>query len=364
MDTTTSGGPRTPERWRLLAPACVGLLCVLAGAVLFALVPGAVHDVDAYAAAPACRAGQPRSASCTTAVPATVRATEDVSTGRGVRYWLTAAERDAAPGADAVHRIHMIGSEPVYSAVRSGDEVTLVYWRGEIRTVRFGAATQETKASPSEDWRFPVAFGLLLVPFGLVLLHAAWWYRYRYPSATHMAPMRFMVWFLTFTLVALVGFTGGMVGSGIGNAFTVTACAVPPSFALAALCAWRLQRRATRAADTSDIVPVAVKGVRCVSASVHGDVPYSAAGFGNLVLGDGPPATTPDLTGRVARRPLPATLTVHGVRGLRPGDPHAWYTMYKYDAAVIECRDGDRTVLIGAPRKEAGLILGALARRE
>ncbi|THA63887.1 hypothetical protein E6P78_21030 [Streptomyces sp. A0958] len=342
----------------------MGLLCVLAGAVLLALVPGTVDDVDAYAAAPACRAGQPRSAGCTTAVPATVRATENVSTGRGVRYWLTAAERDAAPGADAVHRIHMVGTKPVYSAVRPGDEVTLVYWRGEIRTVRFGAVTQETKASPSEDWRFPVAFGLLLVPFGLVLLHAAWWYRYRYPSATHMAPMRFMVWPLTFTLVAVTGFTAGLVGSGIGNAFTVTAFAVVPLFALSAVCAWWLQRRSTRAADTSDIVPVAVEGVRCVSASVHGDVPYSVAGFGTLVLGDGRPAATPDPTGRVARRPLPGTLTVRGVRGLRPGDPEAWYSAYKYDAAVIECRDGDRTVLIGAPREEAGLILGALARAD
>lgn len=362
MDTTTSGGPGAPERWRLLAPACVGLLCLLAGAVLFALVPGAVHDVDAYASAPACRAGQPRSASCTTAVPATVRTTEKASNGRGIRYWLTAGERDAAPGADAVHRIRMTGAKPVHSAVRPGDEVTLVYWRGEIRTVRFGEAAQETGESPSENWRLPVAFGLLAVPFGLVLLYAAWWYRYRSRTTTHMAPMRYLVWPLAFTLVAVAGFTAGMVGSGIGNAFTVTACSVPPSFALAALCAWWLQRRSTRAADTSDIVPVAVTGRRCVSASVHGDVPYSLAGFGTLVLGDGPVATTPDPTGRVAGRALPATLTVRGVRGLRPGDPHAWYGMYKYDAAVIECADGDRTVLIGAPRKEAGPILGALAR--
>ena len=50
---------------------------------------------------------------------------------------------------------------------RTGDEVTVVYWRGEIRTVRFGALAQEAKASPTDDWRRPMTVGLGLLPVGL-----------------------------------------------------------------------------------------------------------------------------------------------------------------------------------------------------
>ncbi|MFB7559770.1 hypothetical protein [Streptomyces brevispora] len=49
-----------------------------------------------------------------------------------------------------------------------------------------------------------------------------------------------------------------------------------------------------------------------------------------------------------------------GVRGLLEGDPYGWYKTFEYDAAVIECRDGDRPVLI-ATQRGAPLILGALA---
>ncbi|WP_329616579.1 hypothetical protein OG244_29085 [Streptomyces brevispora] len=37
-----------------------------------------------------------------------------------------------------------------------------------------------------------------------------------------------------------------------------------------------------------------------------------------------------------------------GVRGLLKGDPYGWYKTFEYDAAVIECRDGDSPVLIAS----------------
>ncbi|WP_344388411.1 hypothetical protein [Streptomyces vastus] len=48
------------------------------------------------------------------------------------------------------------------------------------------------------------------------------------------------------------------------------------------------------------------------------------------------------------------------IRPLRPDDHIAWYKTLKYDAVVIECRDGDRTVLIATGRRDALLTLGAL----
>ncbi|WNI25007.1 hypothetical protein [Streptomyces sp. ITFR-16] len=365
MDTARDERPETPpglERWKTLVPLCVGLLCVLVAAGLLALVPGTVAEREAYAAAPVCAAGEPRSGDCTTTLPATVEAKEDVRSGKSIHHELTLAEREG-PG-NRTHRLRMIGSAPVYDTVRTGDEVTFTYWRGEILTVRFGDAAQETERSPADDWRVPVAAGLLLLPFGLILLWAVWWYRYRYRSSA--APARtahwtFALWPVAGSVMACAGCVAGLEAASITQAFVVTAAALPPALGLGALCGWWTQRRSARAADTSDIVPVPVRERRCVSATVHGDVPYSVAGFGVLVLGDGRPAATPDPDGRVARRVLPKSLTVRGVRSLhRPGDPDGWYTTYGYDAAVIECVDEDRPVLIATHRREAGAILGAL----
>ncbi|MFB8775604.1 hypothetical protein VSS16_23160 [Streptomyces broussonetiae] len=95
---------------------------------------------------------------------------------------------------------------------------------------------------------------------------------------------------------------------------------------------------------------------------MHGDVPYSVAGFDHLVVGDGRPAATPDPDGRVARRALPRTLVVRHVRPLRYGDPEDWKLVFRYeDGVVIECRDGDRAVFVTTARHDAPLILGALA---
>jgi hypothetical protein len=115
-----------------------------------------------------------------------------------------------------------------------------------------------------------------------------------------------------------------------------------------------------RAADVRDVVAVRPERRRCVRASVHGDVPYSVFGFGYLVVGDGPPAATPDPAGRAALRPLPSSLRVVGVRSLRPDDPEEWPGTYKYDGVVVECRDGEVPVLVGTARREASLVLGAL----
>ncbi|MEU1801224.1 hypothetical protein [Streptomyces sp. NPDC019937] len=350
----TDRAPRAPRAWEWLLPAGFGLLCVLVSAGLFAIVPGTLADERAYATAPACPGGT-RSDACTVTVPATVKGTEDQPSGKSVRYWLLVTER----GTDVVRRVRMAGSEPVYDSVRAGDEVTLTYWRGEIRTVTFGAAAQDTHASPAHGWRLPVAFGLLALPFGIAMLLAGWAHRYR-PFPAHTAPWPLTVGVLGSAFLGGAGFLGGMVGGEVRDAFLITAAGTPPSVGLAALYAWWLRRRTARAADTSDIVPLPATEPRCVRASVHGDVPYSGGGCDHVVVGDGRPAATPDPTGHFARRTLPETLAVRGVRGLGPDDPAGWYTLYKYDGVVIECRDGDRPVLVATGRRDAPWILGAL----
>jgi hypothetical protein len=86
--------------------------------------------------------------------------------------------------------------------VRAGDEVTLQYWRAEIRGVVFGTATQATRDG---GWRLPLGIALVLLPMGLLSLWLSWWYRYRHPSAEKDTPR----WFLLVAMPAIaVGVTG------------------------------------------------------------------------------------------------------------------------------------------------------------
>ncbi|MEK2478556.1 MULTISPECIES: hypothetical protein [Streptomyces] len=352
MTDRTEGARR---RWRARLPVGIGVLLVLVSAGLFAVVPLAEASNRAYAGASACPAGT-RSASCTTTAPAVVKGAVYEHSGKSVRYWLLLTER----GTGIARRVRMPRPSPVFDAVHAGDTVALTYWRGEVRAVRFGAATQEAWTSPADDGRLPAALGFVALPFGLGALLLGRWRR-RHPStAAHAAPWQLTAALVVLLVLGVLGATTSFLADAVRDAFLLVAGAAVPVALLAVLFARWMAGRMRRAADTSDIVPVPPTGRRCVRASVYGDVPYSVAGFDHLVVGDGRPAATPDPDGRVARRTLPETLTVRCVRSLGPDDPAFWPTAYKYDCAVIECRDGDRTVLIAGRRRDAALILGAL----
>ncbi|GAB2871479.1 hypothetical protein [Streptomyces mayteni] len=341
--------------WKWQPAAAFGLLLVLVAGWLFALVPGRLDARDAWEAAPACAAGEP-AADCRAPVPATVVRTEDEARGKGVRYWLVVTEA----GADTERYVRMQGREPVYDAVRPGDEVTLTYWRGEIREVGFATGIQSAYASPFQGWQLPLGFGLMMLSFGLSVLWMAWWIRYRYPRTTHAVPWQSTV-VVGAVLLGTVGVVASMASAGVPQALLVTAAAIPPVAGLTALLGWWWLRRARHAERVEHIVAVLPGERMIVRATVQGDVSYSRPGFDFLVLGDGRPAATPDPAGRVALRALPEALTVLGVRPFRPGDHNAWPNAYGWDGVVIECRDGAAAVLIAARRRDAPSILGALA---
>ncbi|MCF6524239.1 hypothetical protein [Streptomyces sp. JJ36] len=341
--------------WKSLVPAGIGVLLLLGSGVLFLVARDDLADERAYRAASACPAGTHADA-CTNSVPATVEATETQPYGKGVRYWLHFTER----GDDSVQRIRMADADPVYERLSAGDEITVTYWRGEIRRVGLGGVVQETKASVVDDWRISLGAGLALVSLGLGMLWTSWWQHNRYPSAPYADAWQLSVGFLTGMAHGGVGFFAALAGDDVPEVLLIALAGVPPVGCLAVLLAWWLRRRARRVADTSGIVPVPPDGRRVVRAGVHGDVPYSVAGFGHLVLGDGRPAATPDPDGRIACRTLPETLTVRDVRALQPGDPDGWMGAYNHDCVVVECRDGDRTVLVGTRRRDAPAVLGAL----
>ncbi|MGA4841657.1 hypothetical protein [Streptomyces sp. G45] len=340
-----------------LVTAGLAVALLLVSGFFSAAVPDALARERAYVSAPACAPGA-RSQGCTTTVSATVRGRDERSRGRDTRYWLRVAERDGG----AVRRVRMSGST-LYDVVRAGDRVALTSWRGEVRRVRFGTAVEETAASPVGDWRLPLGVGLGTGPIALGFLGTAWWSRRRYATAAHASPWQLAVGIVGGALLGCVGFVAAQVSPGVGESLLVTALAVLPVAALTALCAGLLRRRQRRAVDTGDIVPVVPDGRRCVRAAVLGDAsygPYGAEGFDHLVVGDGPPAVTPDPDGRVARRPLPPTLSVVGVRAPRPDDWPLLAGGGTYDTVVIECRDGGATVLVVLDRADAPVVLGAL----
>ncbi|GAA1426063.1 hypothetical protein GCM10009601_34150 [Streptomyces thermospinosisporus] len=338
---------KTVRVWQAALPVGIGLVVLLVCAWLFSTVPDHQAEERAY------RAARPVS------VPARVEAKVDEVWGKSTRHWLHVTER----GSERRLRMSDVGDD-IYGRVRPGDRVTVEYWRGEIRAVTFDGVTQQTHESPIGDWRMPLGIGLGLVPVGVLLVWTGWYYRYRYPTAPkgRHTLMPGAVW-----AAGLMEGTIAFLASGadtVRDALLVAACGIPPSAAIGALTFWLVWRRIRKADDTSDIVPVVPASRITVSATVHGDVPYSRYGCNLLVLGDGPPATTPDPAGRVARVELPDTLTVERVRGWRLGeDPDAWPGAYKYNGVVIECRDGEKQVLIASRRRDAPVILGVLLNR-
>jgi hypothetical protein len=340
--------------------AGLGALLLLLSAVLFWTVPGRIAEKDAFLSAPACPAGTSSGGACRAAVAARVRESVEVHEKRSPDYYLVVAER----GSGTVRRLHMAGRTPVFAAVRPGDTVVLASWHGAVRTVRFGGAVQDTRLSPVDDWRLPLGAGLAVLPLGLLLLWSAWALPRHRDAGRRTWPWRPAGFWAGGAVLSLGGLLAGLGGEDVPQALLITGVSAVPAAGAGALFVWWLRRRMRRAADVRDVVPVVPVRRLCVGASVRGEVPYSVYGFGYLVVGDGPPAATPDPTGRVALRPLPPSLVVRGVRSFLPDDPEEWLGSYAYDGIVVECRDGDgpdaEPVLVATRRRDAPLVLGAL----
>ncbi|MEB3964147.1 hypothetical protein OKJ48_28480 [Streptomyces kunmingensis] len=342
------------RRTRLLGR--IGTSLVLIGLVLFALVPFAEADNRAYEAAPTCPAGQ-RADGCRAVLPATVVDKDTDTGGKSVKYYLYLRETGGPAG--GVHRVRLPDDEPVYDHVHRGDRVTATYWGDEIREVRAASGTQRAALSPVHDGRLPGTFAVVALAAGLGLLWFWWWMRYR-PAPTGTKPSWKpgvgLVWGVLVVGCALPVMLLGADDIAAGLRFAAVAALV--CVPLSVLLCWWGMRRVRR--GVAKLVPVAPTGRRVLGAVVHGDVPYSRPGYSYLVVGDGPPVATPDPTGHVALAPLPASLTVRGVREPVVGDPPFALGGRGEYTVVIECEDDEREVLVFVGRKHAPRVLGAL----
>ncbi|MET9360093.1 hypothetical protein ABZX93_04175 [Streptomyces sp. NPDC006632] len=365
-----------------LALTALGVALLLAaGWLLLATVPGALDAERAFTAAADCPAVR-ASAECRHAVTAAVTSVAADHKHRSTDYWLGLgharevpealpgrlktgplnpgrADRPGAAGrAVAVPpRLRMDGRVPVFAAVRPGSVLHLTYWRGEIRYVDYQGLRQYTAADPRGGYRLPFAAALVLLSVGGACLRTAYG-RARRRTAEPPAhePLRLAVPLASVLLISCFAFTTPWVTGGVPTALLLMAAGAAPVLAGAA---WLTRRHRRRIPDTIRVAPLAPRADECFPGRVLGEVPYSHEGFGYLVAGPGLLAATPDPAGRIARRPVPRTLTAVRVRlpywtdpGPRPAP----------GSQVVECRDGATPVYVVTQPAYVSRVLGALDR--
>ncbi|MEU3895298.1 hypothetical protein [Streptomyces sp. NPDC045251] len=348
------GGGISP--WKLVL---LGLPLFLAGVVVpAAMLPSALADERAYTeAAPCLRRAAAADADCLLSRQASVAAKHVTGSGDNKKYFLVIGFPD---GTQERARLR----KNSHGKVESGEPVTVVSWRDEIREI----------TTPDDErlttWAYPVGsyVPLLFVavigtPSGASILWMAYWSRRLRRAGRSLVSTGRWHTSVPFVTAVLYGLSA-MIAIAVSPSFTaaaiaagaVTVAAVP----LSAL-AWRGQRNTAEAkaakllTATGVAVPVAET---VISARVSGDVPYSRVDCDHLVLTPGGLAVTPDARGVSWRLPLPGSLAF--VRLHRAESVGRARVRGVSRPLLVECRDGGREVLITADREHVPWILGAL----
>ncbi|MEU3370804.1 hypothetical protein ABZ734_10065 [Streptomyces sp. NPDC006660] len=356
-----------------LVPAVAGLaLALVAAWLLFATVPRALDDERAFTTAPACSPAAV-SRECRHTVTAAVTRAAAGHKHRSTYYWLglrrvpreslalpgrlkSGPLGSAPPAASPPPRLTMDGPAPVFAAVRPGATLQLTYWRGDIRYVDYQGMRQYTEADPRGGHRLPFVATLALGSVGAACLRTAYCWARRTNGPPAHEPWRFRVPLAAVLLISCFALGTPWVTSGVTIALLLTAAGAVPVLGVAARLSRRHHRRTT---DTIEVNPQVPAAEVCFPGAVRGEVPYSQPEFGYLVAGPGLLAATSDPAGRVARRPVPRTLTALRVR------PPYWTDPGPRPAPgsqVVECRDGATPVYVVTEPAYVAQVLGALAR--
>ncbi|MEV6047976.1 hypothetical protein [Streptomyces xanthochromogenes] len=383
---------RSPALGRTAIGIVLGLV---AGWLLLVTVPHALDVERAFTAAGDCPVAEV-STECRHTVAATVTSTAADHQHRSTYYWLglghaqdgpvalpgrlKASPHTRGPGravAAVPRRIKMDGRTPVFALVRPGAALQLTYWRGEIRYVEYRSLRQYTTADPRGGYRLPLAAALFLLSVGVACLRGAYCSARRATGvpgaagpievsgsagsagsagAASQEPWRITLPLASVLLISCFAFGTPWVTGGVPTAVLLTTVGAVPVLAGSA---WVTHRRRRRTTDTIKVAPLAPFVEECFPGTIRGEVPYSQEGFGYLVAAPGLLASTPDPFGRLARCPVPRTLTVVRVR------PPYWTDPGPRPAPgsqVVECRDGPTPVYVVTEHCYSAWVLGALRR--
>lgn len=353
--------PRQDRRgavWTLAWAIAFGIAaCVL----LLGLVPHLLAEQRDFEAATACPAGAASpSPDCERPVAAVVKKTWTEHENKKTKDWIRLTQSDDGSS----HTIRMRGEEwekrPVFRAVKAGDQVTTWYWRGQVRFIEFKGVRQYTHEDPRGDYRLPGGIGMALAPFSLMLFWCAYWLGRRGAVSPLRSPWQITVPMVAGFWIMCVGGVSVAFSAGMADALWFTALgSVPGLLAAAVWATMKLRADRRRGTDTIEVTPRVPDREEHFPGFIIGDVPYSMAGFDHLVAGPGYLASTPDPTGRIARRTVPRTLVVERVRPPYRSDPGGDHT----GCWIAECRDGETRVLIAVEDMNMPWILGALEPR-
>ncbi|MGW1074963.1 hypothetical protein [Streptomyces sp. NPDC002537] len=342
---------RTERRATLIA-SLVGVVCAIAAAYLLLItVPGMRAEERAFRHAVPCRSDAVAKR-CLRPEAATVDMTEKVVSGRSHHYWLSVTQDDGSQ-----HRIEMSGSGGVWVNVKPGDRVTVFYWHHKSRFVDFHNKREPTEQDPRGKYRLPYSIALGLVPAAAGSLWAAYWFGRRSDRSPLRMPWQVGVPATGAMLVALIGSATPWFLHGVWKPLGVTAAASVPVLVYVLVASLAERRKTT---DTYPVEPIPLDGEEVFFGSIMGDVPYAVDGYGTLIAAPGMLASSPDPTGKFARREAASTLTPVRVRPPYRTDTPDGTPLLDPGVYVVECIDGDKTVLVLTSKEHAGFVLGAL----
>ncbi|MFD4589769.1 hypothetical protein [Streptomyces rubiginosohelvolus] len=191
--------PGLPSLKGVIFASVVGSALVLAAAVLFALLPGALSEAaDFRAARPCSEVSAPENGDCLSEWPATVVSTGTGRSNKAVTHWVTV---DLSPE-EPSFRIRMRGDGPVWRELAPGDRVTVFAWRDLVWQLGSGELRQDTTRTPDREPTVRLAVGLTLSVVGAVFLRGAGWLHRRRATRATDTPTAQVVVVMAATLVA------------------------------------------------------------------------------------------------------------------------------------------------------------------
>ncbi|MBV7244698.1 hypothetical protein [Streptomyces sp. MW-W600-10] len=221
----------------------VGSVLVLAAAVLFALLPGALSEAaDFRAARPCSEVSAPESGDCLSEWPATVVSTGTGRSNKAVTNWVTLdGEAEEPP-----FRIRMRGHGPVWEKLAPGDRVTVLSWRDVVWAVEAGELRQDTTDEPGRGATVRLAVGLALLIVGSAFLRGAGWLHRRRATRASDTPTAQVVVVMAATLLAAgIAVTAATATDTLRLVLLVAAAGCAATWTAAALLLRGLARRRT-----------------------------------------------------------------------------------------------------------------------
>ncbi|MEU3053470.1 hypothetical protein [Streptomyces griseus] len=233
--------PGLPSLKGVVFASVVGSVLVLAAAVLFALLPGALSEAaDFRAARPCSEVSAPESGDCLSEWPATVVSTGTGRSNKAVTNWVTLGGEAEEPP----FSIRMRGHGPVWEKLAPGDRVTVLSWRDVVWAVEAGELRQDTTDEPGRGATVRLAMGLALLIVGSVFLRGAGWlHRRRAVRATDTPTAQVAVVMAATLLAAGVAATAATATDTLWLVLLVAAAGCAAAWAATALLLRGLARR-------------------------------------------------------------------------------------------------------------------------